>query len=358
MKEFLIKNEGPAPKTQRELLNKALEASLDGFTEIEKPVIKKIIENADINDPNEQKIRDAALEKWWQEKYGISYRQSSKSTRHEHLRRDYGLPADREKAIDLQEQLFKAYGLEDEKEKSARIAKLKQVYIDEYPDRLEGIEALFEYRNFHLLQREINEGKQFKSKKERRDTYKSITEYQFLVTHFINLNSDNRELVINFWNAAALSAGLNMDSPEFRSFKKGIVSQVASYKIFTSLGYNPKLSHPKEDAFDKIDMWLESNSALQVKGYDRDKPMIVEANGISYPGVEISDEKDSAAKHFNTRHFHEFQRYQANIFRYNQANQEKPIIGYFMVIPYNQIDPDTGEPRSELIDYFKNELEK
>ena len=57
--------------------------------------------------------------------------------------------------------------------------------------------------------------------------------------------------------------------------KKLLKRTISVFKIFEALGFSPKLSHPKEDAFEAIDMWSGAGDAVQIKGTRDDNAAVL-----------------------------------------------------------------------------------
>ena len=94
--------------------------------------------------------------------------------------------------------------------------------------------------------------------------------------------------------------------------KRGILSQVAIFKTLEELGYTPELSHPKEDAFNAIDVWIEADKPLQVKSSkNKEAVMVVNTDKIAFPGIVV--DQNGVEKHINSHMMHKVQRFLARL---------------------------------------------
>jgi hypothetical protein len=129
-------------------------------------------------------------------------------------------------------------------------------------------------------------------------------------------------------------------------FQRGVVTQVATHRIFKELGFNPKISHPDEDAFKKIDMWSDKKHAVQIKGSAHEAFGIYETDEIGPAPVEISED-GKTRKLFDG---------QLRSFRTKLKSFGSDVKGYFIVIPSNMLDFSTGEPSRELVELVRHKI--
>ncbi len=132
------------------------------------------------------------------------------------------------------------------------------------------------------------------------------------------------------------------------------MSQVAVYKILESIGEKPSLSHPDEDAFHAIDLWVQPGMTIQTKmGKHVETPALLETEHLAFPAVKARNKKES--RYYNSKYFHESERFRAKIRNYGKMKGEK-IKGFMLIIPFSKIDRATGEPSSELTEFFRNKI--
>lgn len=347
-KEFVVE----PPKSPREYERAELQSDISVFSEDARPLVEKHLRGEKLQEEEGERFSDAR-NRWWYTKYGFSYR--NKVIRTEVLRRKY-VSSEVVEANLLQEELF--YALEEQDQE--KIAELKKVYEEKYPEQLEGVVALFELTPFLETSKEL-EKRSGKTHEERMEMFENETRYLFLLTHFIASNSHNKEFLNVFWRTArgvARRAGEKTAKKEknlkrLRGLRRGVLSQVATLKTLEALGAKPKLSNPKEDAFYAIDLWTDEKSAVQIKSGGKEL-LITETDKVGFPGVEI--EKGDEIHHFDSRYFsRELRKFRAKLSRY-QSIIKKKIKGYLIFVPYTQFDPVTGQPNKELIDSMRKKL--
>ncbi len=342
-REFVV--ESLKLKSPREYEKAEIQSDISAFPEETRPIVEKSLQG-EILSYEEQKKLDGALNEWWHTKYGFSY--NDIVSRKNVLRRKYASSEELAKANELQERLFHALERQDQK----GIARIKKVYEEEYPDQLEGVVALFELTPFFEIQKEI-EGRSRKTREERTNMFKDLTQYQFLLTHFIAGNGRNKEFLSTFWQAAEKAAEKTKNLKNLHILRKGVLSQVAIFKTLEALGAKPKLSHPKEDAFYAIDLWTDEKSAVQIKGVRDGEPSVIETDKIGFPGAEI--ERENVIHHFDSHLSEKLQKFKAKLSRY-QSVIKKKIRGYFITVPHAEFDFITGQPSEEFIDFVGKKL--
>ncbi|MEI6843318.1 MAG: hypothetical protein WCK48_02335 [bacterium] len=252
----------------------------------------------------------------------------------------------------LQKDLFRAC----EKSNFNLVRILREKFEREYPDQLEGVEALFGFVDCLRDTDKLDRGEV--KHKDRSKVYEELTQYQFLVSHFIKENSEDKEFLTLFWNALH-----KISAPgyirEFNIYKHGILTQVATFKIFEKIGENPTMSHPKEDAFKSIDMWV-GEDAVQIKGDARaTKLELVEVKKegvVGVPGIII--DKNNQSRYFSSEMFGKIQRFKVKFEEYKKYLGKEHIKAYFLVIPFSMIDPVTGEPSAELVAEAKSKIDQ
>ncbi|MDO8574102.1 MAG: hypothetical protein Q7R86_00550 [bacterium] len=244
-----------------------------------------------------------------------------------------------------------AFNSQDKKE----VYRTKKAVLEEHPEETQAIETAFglipALRNSESL-------KFLDSRKDGwekvKQTLKSVTEYNFLLTDLVHQNIENRQFLSELWRfMGSLATDINQGK-QFEQLKRGILSQVAAWRVLEETGSHPKLSHPTEDAFDSIDLWTEKGEAVQVKGAPISGIAMIETDSVAFPGVTVEG-RGSEKYHINGHLFAEAQKFQAKVAEYGKAHHEN-IRGYFMVVPYESIDFTTGEPDQKVIEEVKAHL--
>ncbi|MBU6415504.1 hypothetical protein KGQ34_04690, partial [Patescibacteria group bacterium] len=318
------------------------------FPEEVRPLVEKHLEGQALT-LNEHGVLHRARNAWWQEKYGFSY--DNKIAREEVLRRKYASAKEMTEQENMQKRLFQAFRDNNAKE----IASLKKYYEENYSDQLEGIEILFGLNSFFETQKFLDTHKKDGWNEEVGQRVQSLTEYQFLLSDFVRHNARDKEFLSVFWEALERNAETSSHLKIMHQLRRSVLSGVALMKVFEALGKKPFLSHPSEDAFRAIDMWIDAESAVQVKGaFSREDSLsIVDTDSIAFPAVEVKE--SGSSKLFNSHFSRHLQTFHAKIKNY-EAVVGKKLRGYFVVIPYEKFDFVTGEPDEEIIQEVRHKL--
>lgn len=181
---------------------------------------------------------------------------------------------------------------------------------------------------------------------ELRAAYRDVTEFQFLITHYVISQAEDPQALKEMWHTLKDVSRSKSEEQNFSLFQRGVVTQVAIHRIFKELGFSPKISHPDEDAFKKIDMWSDEKHAVQVKGSAHEAFGIYETDKIGPAPVEIPGEG-------NTRKLFDGQ---LRSFRTRLKSFGNDVKGYFIVIPSDKLDFATGEPSRELVELVKQKI--
>jgi hypothetical protein len=333
----------------KKFLKKEIEEDISVFSDEERSLVELYIQGKLI--PKEQSsIFSKALERWWRDKYGFSY--GNINARNEVLARKYSPSEKQRKKKQLSEELLLAVA-ENREEK---VKELKEKYQADFPDELEGIEVLFGMRDMFISQKKFEAEKGKMTHEERRAQFRDFTEYQFLMTHYVLLNGDDKAFLEKFWQAARHIADQASEVNEFNILRRGQMGQVATYRVLEQLGEKPKLSHPDEDAFEAIDLWTEGDTAIQVKSWDEDVPAVAETDHLVFPSAQVDESKKKSHLYSSAEFFNGKNRiFRAKIKEYGK-HLGKDLKGYMLVVPYSKIDFVTGEPAPELVEFFRQEL--
>lgn len=346
-KEFLVEKALEKLKAVWEYETEELHSDISVFVGEERIAVQSFLDKKVLSVEERKTLMDAKR-KWWYDKYGFDY--DDEPARAETFMRKYAPSEERAAARALQEKLFAACKEHNEE----RIMELRTAYEQQYPDQLEGVEALFDLASFLDFDRRLD-AHEVKGK-ERRDMIHEVVCYQYLLTHFIAQNGNDKEFLRAFWDACEEIAKAKDNLRSLNMMRKGILSQVAVLKIMEKIGGKPKLSHPREDAFNMIDLWIDAKKAVQVKGIReamQQDPEIMETDTLSFPGVEVTDGQD--VKHFGGDMFEKFQEFQVSIEAYRSL-VGKNIKGYMIVVPYSKFDSITGEPSDDIVAFVRERI--
>ncbi len=230
-----------------ELLHQELRDVLGALSDDDQALVRRHCAGESLSG-NQRGQVDRAIQAWWQDKYGFPYR--LKQARDEVLLRKYLPPEDVRRRRDLQREFFTAVASNDRN----RIGQVKERYLQEYPDQLEAVEALFGIREVLRTQKLLDRNRERGQYSRDRKVFQNLTEYQFLLTHFLTSNSGDKQMLEQFWLVVERAAKETNQLPVLNRLRRGILSQVATVRLLESLHLNPQLSHPEQDAFDAIDL--------------------------------------------------------------------------------------------------------
>ena len=348
--DFVIK-----PKKQ-ELLKKdgmegmwrdELQADISAFPSNSRPLIEKYFREG-VGKENQGGF-DNIRNIWWHNKYGFPF--NNKAARAEVLRRKYAPQKEVAEVNDLQTKLLKAIQRED----GEGVSRIKKLYEEKYPEQIEGIEVLFGLKSFLEIHKRL---KKHKEKGEvRKKMIVEMTQYQFLLSDFILNNGKNKEFLSNFWDVVEEAGRRTNTLSIAHALRRSILSQVAVFRVFEKLGKKPFIAHPREDAFNAIDIWTDQESVVQVKGaYEEEhkQPILVETDTISFPGVEVT--KEDEILHLNSFLMHKMQEFKAKVSAYKSVIG-KNLRGYLVVVPYSKFDFVTGEPSEDIVSFVKQKMD-
>jgi hypothetical protein len=228
--------------------------------------------------------------------------------------------------------------------KNPQAVELKKQLEAGYPGQVEAIEALFGIGNFFDNEKALDEEGWTEAGKQ---LVQEITAYRFLLTDLIIKNTHNEGFVENFWQTMSGVAKQSGEERPFESLRDSTLSQAAVFRALEILGFKPKLSHPRADAFGASDLVL-GDDVVQVVGLGEEQGML--ADYIAFPGVEAV-EKDG-----ETTYVSDFITAKAQKFARKASSYDKNIKRGLMVgVSINQIK-ETGEPDEEFIQFLANKL--
>lgn len=338
----------------KELVWKELEADYRHyFSDRAKVITEKILSDMPVSG-DDRAIFDRERNAWWQDKYGFPYERGAE--RNEVIARKYMVEEDLVHRRDLQIELFETVRNND----LDKLRQLRSRYEAEYPDQLEGVDVLLEFPAYVDLQRQIQSlpriARSHEEKEAKKEIFQSLTEYHFLISHFVEQNGDDKNFLEKFWGIMEELGATQGNLRQVQIMRSGVLSQVAALKIFEQLGQHPKLSHPDQDAFDAIDMWTDGDVAVQIKtGRNRDDELLLDADDVAFPGVQMND-ADGSTRIVNTDLMHDVARFHTKSSAYGDRIGKK-VSGYYAVIPKQTYDHVTGNPSEEIVRRFATNSE-
>ncbi len=228
--------------------------------------------------------------------------------------------------------VFPDRNLSKQPEVKQQVHQLIEKYQANYPDELEGIAALTDVASRATHGRQKG---QFPA-----------TEYQYLLaSHALN-NVDKPRYMGQLWTAIQQIAEKSQRHMEFKS---GVLGVVATHRSLQRLGYDPRLSSPKDDADSAIDLWVATDHAAQIKRQGGHSLGFSRTAEITHPAVEITEAGSSRV--FSV----EQERFVQKVDEY-AAQVGHPVEGYFVAVPATEMDPVTGEPSEKLVEEFRQAL--
>ncbi len=229
-----------------------------------------------------------------------------------------------------------------------------KILAKSYPDQLEAITIFTNLPAILEAGDKVDDSSLHNKRK--LPLYRELTEYQYLLTHFALENADKPEVMQNLWSVAGNMAARMDKSKDFQARKAGALTAAAAHHLFSTLGKQPELSHPDEDAFDAIDLWVEDeHSAVQIMKSDAEEVTISRTDDVLYPGIAV--EGDQVSQHFSVNSpVDKALRFRTKLAHYAQEHSQ-PVEGYFLQIPYSQIDSQTGVPSPVLVEQMRAKLD-
>jgi len=197
----------------------------------------------------------------------------------------------------------------------------------------------------------------------KRPPISSLTEFQYLLSDYLIKNQDDKEYLEKFWDQLKglwedVNAEFTQMDPKtgeahshpvsFENYKKGFLSQAATYNMLEKLGLNPTLATPKEDAYQMTDMRIFKGESVQIKS-GRELALIpvqefgVPASIYNKDGREVILSASQQGAVTEERHL-------------LGALAEKGV-AYLLVMPESCYDPVTAEVRESCADKLGAQLE-
>ncbi|MGC9048793.1 MAG: hypothetical protein ACP5IX_01045 [Patescibacteria group bacterium] len=236
---------------------------------------------------------------------------------------------------------------------------LKQEFIKENPDSVEVIEAIFGIKDVARIEQELSVAKNKKLRIEReklKEMMRNLTQWHFLLTNLL-IQIKDKSFASSFWSELGAIYKSFSDRP-IKGIRKGIVGQVGVYKTLEKFGLQPRIAHPDEDAFEKMDLWVSlptAEVAIQTKYTQKiEQPLIVK-DDIDYPSVLIESlDKETYVSHYDIEQMIRLR----ESCRKKAKQTGKKIQSLYLSIPEGSFDPDTGEPTEEFLKQIEPEIGK
>ncbi len=232
-----------------------------------------------------------------------------------------------------------------------KLADLKQQALESYAEEALDIEVQFGVVELLLKQKMLRE-----KKKADKELFRDLAEYQYLLTFYVDHSRDREELGKLWDYFYQVDALLNKDKKTAAALQYGIVGQVAVNKIFRKLDIAYHLATPAQDAYQKTDAWVDisQQTALQIKRYkDFDQPVLLPVEQISFPALVRELPTSNVKRIYSVAD--ELRAYALKKEQLAQSEGRK-IEAFMVILPGKGIDNITGEPKDEVVDFFRQHL--
>lgn len=343
----------PLTTTHREFLSLLQQDIIDDIDAFPPDIQAKALDPNWFN-PEESSETLKVIKKWWKDKYNFNFSEVR-------LRRDLLLHKYRSENIaDINRNLYAAF-LKSVGDKSGN--KLKLRLHELYPDDAQLIEFIFGFGRYLSSQKKLDEKRdnpQVEKEKEPDPPYlkkikrlqivRDFTEFQINATHFILQHRDNEAYMEKIWQIFTTIAIKLEALPIYESLRNGVLAQVAAFHALQDSGLQPRLSTPEEDGRYAIDMWLSENTALQVKSWWPKRPRVID---VQLQPDMIKMGPDKVSQRIANRDLPQFSRKLQSYAKIHQIDVPK---GLMLLIPKSMLNPNTGKPTPELVNFFKQKI--
>jgi len=332
-KDFLHpRAEEEIEQTPERVLKALLLKSLNDFEPEDRPYIQDYVVGGWLT-PDEAKATHDKVKEWWKKQFGVNYENTA------HRRRILHSLIDTTKT-DLQNKYLENIRFRVSEEENK---KLKDAFIKEFPDQIQGIELLFGLQRALVTQSNLDKAKKDKDAtlEEKRADIIWVTEYFFTLTNFIHSNKSDKEFLKLFWQMleeVAVSADLGKD---FYSMKVGVLSHIACHQIAEKIGLRPQTSKPLEDAFYGIDEFGRRGEVLQYKTKENLSMMRGE--------VDLDQKKKSFGVFVHLNGLQYYNDFREKMKRRCTSEGKKKQVYYFIDVPRDGYDAITGEVHKDVL---------
>lgn len=228
-------------------------------------------------------------------------------------------------------------------------------HLEKSPDDKEGAGIISDFPEFLATERRLKEARGLQ-KEEKLQLVRRLTQFNARWTEYVHSMAKDKKALESHWNGIRSLFGNSQEADsEYLKRRAGILVQVVMLKIFERLKLDHHLSTPGEDAYHKIDLWVQG-AAVQLKASRSDKVQIFASNDVRSVHATIRTQgREIVASTGSTEEWE----FLCKLREYGRETGQPNLTGFFMVIPNDQIkDKVTGEPTEELIDEVEKELGK
>jgi hypothetical protein len=247
------------------------------------------------------------------------------------------------------ERLTVAY---QERERAGGVAGKR--HLEKYPEDKEGAEILKGFTEFLENSRKLRRSERATASEKLR-LVRELTEFNVRWTGYVHKMTAKRQVLEAQWKSLESLARSRGESSEYYKSRAGILTQVATLKIFDALNLDHHLSTPSEDAYHKIDLWVE-DAAVQIKTGHVQKAQVIASTTADTMHAMIESHGQEVAASAGAAEDMDFR---LKLREYGREIGKPDLTGIFILIPAGQIvDKVTGKPSQELINDVREELRK
>ncbi|MBI3632442.1 MAG: hypothetical protein HY225_03270 [Candidatus Vogelbacteria bacterium] len=308
----------------------------------------------------------------WEKKYGFSFEVEDEVDK---LLNDK-YPEDNSATSKLEQLLVDALVEKDE----VTVEKVKEFYLEIFPDQLHGVEIIFAIPQF-LRKQELAESGLLN-----RAGYEDLTEDRFIISNFVLNNSQDKDLLNSFWLTLDLIAqemkfmgtDVNPRSNSYPryidSLRSSVLSELAAYDTLKKIGLRPKLASPRQDAFEGVDLLEGDNNAFQILGDYTvfNGPAFVDLNTVSDDFISLqktrAKEYDPRAKKYrdaqvkmpsgqvvSAKLFDKIVKMKTKLNQLENSSGRK-LNGFLLNIPHEEFNQLSGLPSNDLLVFVKDRI--
>lgn len=194
---------------------------------------------------------------------------------------------------------------------------------------------------------EVNGRNGLREKRERKEKINLAiedVEWQQEAIRLIANWQGGKELLEKFWQVFEKLFKIEYMEDYVEQYKKGILAMIAVAKLFKKIGEEPYFSTPKEDAEDKIDLFVDpkiDNQVLAVQVETTPDYYFFDPVEVK-PAFEMDEKIKKRSFFFSINNL--------------KKNTGMNLKGVYILIPFSDIDSITGEPDNYLLEQFERDV--
>jgi hypothetical protein len=251
----------------------------------------------------------------------------------------------------------------DQVEFNQKYDQWKKEFEERYPEHKEVVDVVFGVGKYAQKVECLDKEKKIKGDK--KEFFLDLCSWMHQATQLLIEKGQDKNFASSFWKTYREIFDTFYKNDQTREgIIRGIVGQAGVFRTLERLGLKPSLASPKEDAFEKTDLWVkvpekDESFAIQTKySLSLKEPMIESTEEINYPTVK-AETKDKTI-YLSSQHMQEISRLKESVTKRAKLENKK-VLGLFIAVPHSNFDPETGVPsekflektREKLLSYFK-----